>query len=49
MPTVHDVAKLAGVSPITVSRVINNSGYISDVTRERVETAIKEIGNVPNT
>ena len=49
MPTVHDVAKLAGVSPITVSRVINNSGYISDVTRERVETAIKEIGYVPNT
>jgi LacI family transcriptional regulator len=49
MPTVHDVAKRAGVSPITVSRVINNSGYISDVTRERVETAIKEIGYVPNT
>jgi LacI family transcriptional regulator len=49
MPTVHDVAKLAGVSPITVSRVINNSGYISSLTRERVETAIKEIGYVPNT
>ena len=49
MPTVNDVAKRAGVSPITVSRVINNSGYISDVTRERVETAIKEIGYVPNT
>jgi LacI family transcriptional regulator len=49
MPTVHDVAKLAGVSPITVSRVINNSGYISSLTRERVEIAIKEIGYVPNT
>jgi LacI family transcriptional regulator len=49
MPTVHDVAKRAGVAPITVSRVINNSGYISDATRKRVETTIKEIGYVPNT
>jgi LacI family transcriptional regulator len=49
MPTVHDVAKRAGVSPITVSRVINNSGYISAETKTRVETAIKEIGYVPNT
>jgi LacI family transcriptional regulator len=49
MPTVHDVAKLAGVSPITVSRVINNSGYISAATRDRVEAAIKEIAYVPNT
>src|SRR5271157_5151631 len=49
MPTVHDVAKRARVAPITVSRVINNSGYISDATRERVETAIQEIGYVPNT
>jgi LacI family transcriptional regulator len=49
MPTVLDVAKRAAVSPITVSRVINNSGYISAATRECVETAIKEIGYVPNT
>ncbi len=49
MPTVHDVAKRAGVAPITVSRVVNNSGYISDVTRKRVEATIKEIGYVPNT
>jgi LacI family transcriptional regulator len=49
MPTALDVAKRAGVSPITVSRVINNSGYISSATRERVEIAIKEIGYVPNT
>lgn len=48
MPTVLDVAKRAGVSPITVSRVINNSGYISSETKIRVETAIKEIGYVPN-
>lgn len=49
MPTVHDVAKRAGVAPITVSRVINNSGYISESTRNRVEAVIKEIGYVPNT
>ena len=49
MPTVLDVAKRAGVAPITVSRVINNSGYISEETKSRVETAIKELGYVPNT
>jgi LacI family transcriptional regulator len=49
MPTVLDVAKRAGVAPITVSRVINNSGYISPATRERVETVVKELGYVPNT
>jgi LacI family transcriptional regulator len=49
MPTILDVAKRAGVAPITVSRVINNSGYISLPTRERVEVAVKELGYVPNT
>ena len=49
MPTVLDVAKRAGVAPITVSRVINNSGYISQETRMRVEEAVKELGYVPNT
>ena len=48
MPTIHDVARLAGVAPITVSRVINNSGYISQKTRDRVEAAILELGYVPN-
>jgi LacI family transcriptional regulator len=33
---------------MTVSRVINNSGYISQETRERVEKAIAELGYVPN-
>ena len=33
---------------MTVSRVINNSGYISQETRERVEAAIAELGYVPN-
>lgn len=49
MPTVLDVAKLAGVAPITVSRVINNAGYISQETKEKVEAAIQELGYVPNT
>ena len=48
MPTIRDVAKLAGVAPITVSRVVNNTGYISQATREKVESAINELGYVPN-
>jgi LacI family transcriptional regulator len=47
-PTIRDVARLAGVAPITVSRVINNSSYISPETRERVETAIAKLHYVPN-
>ncbi|MBZ0295678.1 MAG: LacI family DNA-binding transcriptional regulator [Anaerolineae bacterium] len=35
MATIEDVAKRAGVAPITVSRVINNSGYCSEKTLER--------------
>ncbi len=49
MPTIRDVAKRAGVAPITVSRVINRSGYVSDETRARVEAAIEELQYVPNT
>ncbi len=48
MATIHDVARHAGVSPITVSRVINHSGYASKDTRERVEAAVAELGYVPN-
>ncbi len=43
-----DIARHAGVSPITVSRVVNNSGYVSRETRERVEAAIRELNYVPN-
>jgi len=46
--TIYDVAKRAGVAPITVSRVINNSGYISQETRERVLEAANELGYVHN-
>ncbi len=47
MATIHDVAKLAGVAPITVSRVINNSGYVSNHVREKVKRQLK-LGYVPN-
>jgi len=48
MATIHDVAKKAGVAPITVSRVINNSGYVSDKMRKKVNQAIAELEYVPN-
>lgn len=48
MATIHDVAKRAGVASITVSRVINSSGYASQEIRERVLAAVKEMGYVPN-
>lgn len=48
MATIRDVAKRAGVAPITVSRVINNSGYVNEKTRARVEAAIADLGYVPN-
>lgn len=43
-----DVAKLAGVSPTTVSRVINNKGYLSEKTINKVRAAMKELGYKPN-
>ena len=46
--TLEDVAKLAGVSHITVSRVVNAYPHISARTREKVEVAIRELGYVPN-
>ena len=48
MSTIRDVAQRAGVAPITVSRVINHSGYVSEKTRQRVEKAIAELKYVPN-
>jgi len=48
MNTIKDVANRAGVSTMTVSRVINGSGYASPATRARVEQAVAELGYVPN-
>lgn len=47
-PTLDAVAKRAGVSPITVSRVVRQPGIVSDDTRLRVEAAMRELGYVPN-
>lgn len=47
-PTIRDVARRAQVAPITVSRVVNNSGYIGQETRRRVEAAIAELNYIPN-
>jgi DNA-binding LacI/PurR family transcriptional regulator len=48
MANIIEVAKKAGVGIATVSRVINNSGYVKKETREKVEKVIKEIGYSPN-
>jgi LacI family transcriptional regulator len=48
MPTIYDVAERAGVAPVTVSRVLNNSGYASEATRRKVEVAVAELGYTPN-
>ena len=47
-PTINDVARLAGVSKKTVSRVINRSPHLKKDTRDKVERAIVDLGYVPN-
>jgi LacI family transcriptional regulator len=46
--TIHDVAAHAGVSAMTVSRVINQSPRVSEATRRRVQDSITTLGYVPN-
>src|SRR5574343_1176309 len=46
--TIRDVAQLAGVAPITVSRVLGSPAQVSDAVRERVQQAIRDSGYVPN-
>ena len=48
MANIYDVAKKAGVSVATVSRVINNEKYVAPKTRERVLKALNETGFIPN-
>ena len=47
-PKLNDVAKLAGVSVTTVSRVINDHGYLSQKTKDKVFKAMKELHYQPN-
>ena len=47
-PNIADVAALAGVSPTTVSRVLNNRGYLSQATKDKVGQAMTELHYRPN-
>ncbi|TJY43332.1 LacI family transcriptional regulator [Cohnella pontilimi] len=49
MATIRDVAKLAGVSIATVSRLLNKSGYVNEETKLKVEAAIRKLNYEPNT
>lgn len=48
MANIKDIAALAGVGVGTVSRVINDSGSVSDVVRAKINAAIKQLNYVPN-
>ena len=47
-PKLADVAAAAGVSPTTVSRVLNDRGYLSQKTKDAVHAAMAELGYRPN-
>ena len=48
MVTINEVAKAAGVSISTISRVINQSNSVSLATKNKVMEAIRELGYTPN-
>lgn len=48
MPGIKDVAKRAHVGVGTVSRMLNNSGYVAEETREKIEIAMRELNYTPN-
>jgi LacI family transcriptional regulator len=48
LPTMRDVAKLAGVSKTTVSHVVNETRFVEEETKRRVLQAIEELGYYPN-
>jgi DNA-binding LacI/PurR family transcriptional regulator len=45
---IYDVAKKSGLSVVTVSRVINNASSVRQYNRDKVHSAMKELGYVPN-
>ena len=45
---IEDVARQAGVAPITVSRVLNNPASVAEPTRSRVHAAMEHMGYIPN-
>ncbi len=48
MPTLQDVAKRAGVSTATVSKVLSNTPYFTEETRDKVMVAVEALGYIPN-
>ncbi len=48
MPTLQDVARLAGCSTATVSKVLSNTPYVSEETRARVLEAVRQLNYRPN-
>ena len=48
MPTLQDVAKRAGVSAATVSKVLSNTPYFTEETRGKVLQAVEELEYIPN-
>ena len=46
--TIGEIAKLAGVSKTTVSRVLNGKPDVSNVTAERIKKIIRDTGFIPN-
>jgi LacI family transcriptional regulator len=48
LSTIYDVARAAGVSPKTVSRVLNDEGPVNDQTRSAVRAAMRRLGYVPS-
>jgi len=47
--SMREIAKIAGVSSATVSRVINGSNLVTDETAERIKKIIRDFNFVPNT
>ena len=48
MASIRDVAKEAGVGVGTVSRFLNDSGYVSEEARQKIEDAMKKLDYIPN-
>ena len=48
MANIREIAERAQVAPGTVSRALNNKGYISKETRKKIDKALKELEYVPN-
>lgn len=44
---IKEIARRAGVSSATISRVLNNSGYVKEETRQKVLKAVEEYNYVP--